>query len=155
MEEQVACLRRLQVAYEEGRKGERVRWWWDGRGRGRQALQMNTISDRTGQDSRQADQADRQVVKYKMVKIEQREGGGREKVVEEVPRLCTYIRGERGWGEINESGLAMQAFCRHSTSRGVWRDRGLAGTWPGRHGRPSRRRNHPAARSVGECSSSK
>lgn len=51
MEEQVACLRRLQVAYEEGRKGERVRWWWDGRGRGRQALQMNTISDRTGQQA--------------------------------------------------------------------------------------------------------
>lgn len=64
-----------------------------------------------------------------MVKIEQREGeAGEKKVVEEVLRLCTYIRGERGWGEINESGLAMQAFCRHSTSR-----RRLAGQGPGRY----------------------
>lgn len=79
------------------------------------------------------------------------EGRAREKkAVEEVLRLCTYIRGERGWGEINESGLAMQAFCRHSTSKkasggtGAWQVH-----WPERHGRPSMRRNHPAARSVG------
>lgn len=46
--------------------------------------------------------------------------------------------------------------CRHfagippaeaSGGTGAWQVHGLA-----RHGRPSRRRNHPAARSVGECS---
>lgn len=89
-----------------------------------------------------------------MMKIEQREGEAGEKEkkdVEEVLRLCTYIRGERGWGEINESGLAMQAFLQAfhqqeaSGGTGAWQVH-----WPGRHGRPSRRRNHRAARSVGE-----
>lgn len=82
---------------------------------------MNTRSDRT-EDSRQPD---RIVVEYKMMKIRQREGGGRGKVVEEVLRLCTYIRGERGWGEINESGLAMQAFAGIPPAKSLWRDRGL------------------------------
>lgn len=61
------------------------------------------------------------MIEYNMflkIRIRQREEevGGR-RSVEEVLRLCTYIRGKRGWGEINESGLAMQAFCRHSTSK--------------------------------------
>jgi hypothetical protein len=65
-----------------------------------------------------------------MLKMEQRKGGGRGgKAVEEVLRLCTYIRGELGWGEINESGQAMQAFCRHPTSR----KRRLAGQGPRRY----------------------
>ena len=51
MEEQVACLKRLQVAYEEGTEAGKDRS--DGEAEGDKARQMDTRSDRTA--GRQAD----------------------------------------------------------------------------------------------------